>query len=1021
MSEKITKSEADGNHPASNYLVVENPQESSTWHLRVRDKDGNPDHRLMGAAWAALHGGYRGNEYAGPQKDEAIKKLKALYKAEKMPLPGETAMEARQHALEAALAGENISLTNLQSDVAQRAADIALFKPRDGNNPGGVWIRDIVAPVHEVGETWTAIISAPDGKTYELDFQIEAGGVKIEGEPKEVISQVSYEAAPLNSRKSKVESASAEAHEASADAETPDEHEAAAMMHEHAAKMHAEDGNADQAALHLAHAKTHRDMMKKMAATGAAAAPLHSRATIEGDALSAKAAFEFSYAQPPRTFMWMPQGTHYIECSWGTKEWSGFVQCKPGDEAVVNEALQAHKASGRTPFLDFDHKKLDASAWPKRFVWQDSPAPGIYVEPEWTSDGLEAVTGKKYRGFSPGFYVDAVHGKRALTARKKTSEADPAQLIGAPLVMGGLTNIPAFVEMAPLWASYRRAAENNSPGVSASGGATGAHPSSETKTNTDMETQDKNALQARNAQLEQKITELQAKQDAVSQAELRATRAELGEIQAKLAKSESDDRIAAFEARETQRKEADADRAVERMVTNGVIPALDKELKASYREKFIKDPSLIPLLAEVKSPLAARQTPGASAAQNGERLIYGQRKIKSQTVLTEGLALCARNQKVQNKFGARVTAEMAEEKSMMAREFHALYANDIRENNDLLNMRVSDVMAALEAATDADSAGTLAGTVVLQRTLELFRINYPLFSKVYTDFSDQPALLGQTLETRSIGSLAVQTYNNTVGADGRPAGWDTVSPASSTDVPISVDEHVGVPVVFGANTLASTMRRLFDEMAPAMSYALAKYFVAKIYALFTTANYNGYAAVNGDKVPVAYTSYAKGLADFARSAMVDLNQIFNPNEVPLNDRIVLLNSAYYGQVSKDPSLVTFWAAQKNPEIITEGELPKMSKFIPIEAPDFPSTNNRVGMALQKNGVVAISRIPTDYTKALPGASYGTSTMITDPETGMTIMLVQYVNHTGGYAESRMETMIGAKVGDKRGGLVITKQ
>lgn len=400
--------------------------------------------------------------------------------------------------------------------------------------------------------------------------------------------------------------------------------------------------------------------------------------------------------------------------------------------------------------------------------------------------------------------------------------------------------------------------------------------------------------------------------------------------------------------------------------------------------------------------------------------IYGQHRVKAVTVLKECAELCARGRKVKNGLGqARLTPELAAEKSVYARELEAVYRNDVSENVDILGMRVEEVFEALEAATDADTAGTLSGTLVLQRTLEFFRINYPMFRKIYTDFSDQPALLNQTLETRSIGTLAVQTYNNQVGADGRPIGWGTVSAPSSTDVQIVVDEHVGVPVVFGANTLSSTLRRLFDEMAPAMSYALAKYFVAKIYALFTPANYNAYALVNGLKVPVAHASYVQSLINFGRSSMVDLNAIMNPNEVPLNDRIVLLNSAYYGQASKDPSLITFWAGQQDPEIITEGELPKMSKFVPIEAPDLPNTNNLVGMALQKNGVVAISRVPQDYTKVLPGASYGTSTMVTDSETGMTVMLVQYVNHTGGYAESRMETMIGGKVGDKRGGLCIT--
>jgi hypothetical protein len=83
----VTKSEQDGNHPASHYLVVEDPKKPSTWHLRVKDASGNADHRLMGAAWAALHGGYRGNKYEGPGKQEAITKLIALYKREKMEVP----------------------------------------------------------------------------------------------------------------------------------------------------------------------------------------------------------------------------------------------------------------------------------------------------------------------------------------------------------------------------------------------------------------------------------------------------------------------------------------------------------------------------------------------------------------------------------------------------------------------------------------------------------------------------------------------------------------------------------------------------------------------------------------------------------------------------------------------------------------------------------------------------------------------------------------------------------------------
>jgi len=95
--DKLTKKAAmmktvDGeDYPASDFLVVEDPEGPSTWHLQVR-RQGEIDHRLMGAAWAALHGGYRGNKYEGPEKGKALATLKKLYKAEEMPMPNEKSL-----------------------------------------------------------------------------------------------------------------------------------------------------------------------------------------------------------------------------------------------------------------------------------------------------------------------------------------------------------------------------------------------------------------------------------------------------------------------------------------------------------------------------------------------------------------------------------------------------------------------------------------------------------------------------------------------------------------------------------------------------------------------------------------------------------------------------------------------------------------------------------------------------------------------------------------------------------------
>jgi hypothetical protein len=70
---------------AKQFLVIDSDGKG---HLPVRDSaDGPLNHHLMGAAWAALHGGYRGNKYEGEGKAEAVAKLKALYKSEGMGWP----------------------------------------------------------------------------------------------------------------------------------------------------------------------------------------------------------------------------------------------------------------------------------------------------------------------------------------------------------------------------------------------------------------------------------------------------------------------------------------------------------------------------------------------------------------------------------------------------------------------------------------------------------------------------------------------------------------------------------------------------------------------------------------------------------------------------------------------------------------------------------------------------------------------------------------------------------------------
>lgn len=67
----------------SHYLVNKKVNGKMEHHLPVGDA------KHMGMAWAALHGGFRGNKYEGGDKAEAISKLKALYKKRGLEVPNE--------------------------------------------------------------------------------------------------------------------------------------------------------------------------------------------------------------------------------------------------------------------------------------------------------------------------------------------------------------------------------------------------------------------------------------------------------------------------------------------------------------------------------------------------------------------------------------------------------------------------------------------------------------------------------------------------------------------------------------------------------------------------------------------------------------------------------------------------------------------------------------------------------------------------------------------------------------------
>src|SRR5258708_32838173 len=130
-----------------------------------------------------------------------------------------------------------------------------------------------------------------------------------------------------------------------------------------------------------------------------------------------------------------------------------------------------------------------------------------------------------------------------------------------------------------------------------------------------------------------------------------------------------------------------------------------------------------------------------------------------------------------------------------------------------------------------------------------------------TSCKAQQSSLNQSTIARTVGIPAVVDYNTSTG-------WATaIDAAVTTDVPITIDKHQGVPIAFNEQIMASTVRRLFDEQAPAQAYALAKAMVDDLYSNITDANFTNNTVI--------------ATASFTRAILISVGTALRLRGVPL--------------------------------------------------------------------------------------------------------------------------------------------
>lgn len=657
--------------------------------------------------------------------------------------------------------------------------------------------------------------------------------------------------------------------------------------------------------------------------------------------------------------MYVPGGDHLACMGYGEGAAEVALRVSPETaqvlQASLEAALKAH--APQRPFLDKNHEVVEATGWPVAFFWSDAPQPGVYVRAELSALGQQLIDGKVMRAFSPSFHSDAdlpsrpIKGKViTIPAGKRGSKENPARMTRIHFPdCGTLTNDPAFRKILPLWAKHAAGAPSSETKPAPVGAA---HP------NEHMTPDEKAALQARKTTLEQELPSLRAKAEAdpgEHKPTLDASVAELETVNLKLDAEALRAKTVALEDVVSAQRQKDAADAVKAAVKRGAIPAKDDALQAKWQQRCFEDPENLELLASMK---------GSPALEGPRRLILNNVQITQEDIRT-------------------VLKAYGDEPDPLKRG--ALYARNI-------SRRLEDVMDLPLKATD-----TYYGDLVVQRTLELLKFEFPLLSRVTTDFSQENASYGQAIKTRIVTPPSVVAYHTTNGY--------VPQTTTTADVSVTISNHSSVPIKFDANVLGSTMRRLFDEQLPAMQYSLGKAMVDALYALIVTGTYTN-------------TPITEAQLDFDRSTVIAMGSALTAQGVPQTGRTLLLNSNYYGTLMEDTVIANLGANQRA-EIITGNRLPQVHGFEVLEAANLPSTGNLTGFAFSKSALALATRVPTDVSNAFPGVTGGAVTrIITNPDTGMSVLMIQHVAPILGHAYLVLAWMYGVAAGQVAAGQIL---
>jgi hypothetical protein len=272
-----------------------------------------------------------------------------------------------------------------------------------------------------------------------------------------------------------------------------------------------------------------------------------------------------------------------------------------------------------------------------------------------------------------------------------------------------------------------------------------------------------------------------------------------------------------------------------------------------------------------------------------------------------------------------------------------------------------------------NNPGTLSGTLIIQRALQLTFTKFPalrLFAMGFKELDGrvEGARLGQTVVSRTLNVSPVTNFNA------------AASDFNTTDIPGTLRNFKQISHKFTAAEVNATDRNFIDEAAMPMAIGLAKGIVDGVAGLVCRSNF-------GTTVNSILPTLTVASGHTYANTLVALMGALDSRGVPQDKRFFLANGAVNQNLLVDPLIVAAFNNPANAEAIKNGMLPQITSGLAYDKyPVLPSADgNLLGFAGTPDSLVYLARAPRSPAEVFGAAAAAAPfvyDIIIDPVTGL---------------------------------------